>query len=145
MSKNLVLNKDSLIKNEEKYNEKTSSLRQRMIELWVRNGKFENALKETEKLLSKHPENAELRYWTGEAYRMISDNPDTIDLAFLEYSKSLNLDSTFAKAYQGLACLYEIKSDTTAAIENYKKYLNFYPDAPDRRFITNKIDKLSKK
>jgi len=140
----LIKDKDSLIKNEEEYRMRITILRQKMIELWTINGKHENALEESKKLIPDYPENPELRYWTGEAYRMISNNQDTLDLAFKEYYNSLNIDSTYAKSYQGLALMYETKSDTTAAIENYKKYLYFAPNASDKRFILNKIKLLSK-
>jgi predicted Zn-dependent protease len=141
----LVKDEDSLIKNEEEYRMRITTLRQRMIELWILNGKHKNALEESEKLIKDFPENPELRYWTGEAYRMISNNTDTLDLASKKYYEALNIDSTFAKAYLGLALLNESKPDTTATIENYKKYLHHAPDASDKRFILNKIKQFSKK
>lgn len=60
------------------------------------------------------------------------------------YRKALELDSTDAKAHRGLGFLYEREHLAPQAVEEFRKYLELSPTAPDRLQITRHLEAMEK-
>ncbi|MBI3894817.1 MAG: M48 family metalloprotease [Acidobacteria bacterium] len=60
------------------------------------------------------------------------------------YKKALELDSTNAKAHRGLGFLFEEARKDAEAVAEYRRYLEQFPDAPDRERIQRRIDSVEK-
>ncbi|MBN1637725.1 MAG: M48 family metalloprotease [Ignavibacteriales bacterium] len=133
---------DTLIKNKEKYISSTNFLKEKIIELWIRNGKYRDALEDSKKYSEMFPENPEIKYWTGEAIRLSTDNPDSIQIAEDLYLSAISLKFDYAEPNKGIALIYEERNDFEMAIEYYGKYVELAPNSSDRRYILNKIDEL---
>lgn len=127
------------------YQQRTALTRHKIVELWVRAGKYQKALKDAGPVLEENPSAFETRFWLGEAYRKISTNPDTLELARQEFMKVIQYAPDFAKAYRSLGALAEVQRDTTTAVQEYQKYLEFARSPKDKLYIINHIDQLLKK
>ncbi len=66
-----------------------------------------------------------------------------IDAAIPRFEDAIRLRSNFAKPRLLLAECYEKKHDPAKALKYYQEYLKVFPDAPDRKAIEKKIEKLS--
>lgn len=128
---------------EDNYRALTALIRSKVVELWVRAGKYHNALKDSKPILGESPEIIEVRFWRGEAYRQMTENPDTLELARQEFMRAIQLAPNFAEPHRGLAFLAEIRQDVYRAVQEFQKYLDLAPNARDKRFIMNRINELS--
>ena len=68
-----------------------------------------------------------------------------IDAAIPRFEDAIKLRSNFARPRLLLAECYEKKHEPSAAVKYLKEYLKVYPDAPDRKTVEKKIEKLSNK
>lgn len=68
-----------------------------------------------------------------------------VDAAIPRFEDAVRLRPNYGKPRLLLAECYEKKHEPTTALKYYKEYLKVYPDAPDRKTIEKKIDKLSSK
>jgi tetratricopeptide (TPR) repeat protein len=66
-----------------------------------------------------------------------------VDAAIPRFEDAIRLRANFAKPRLLLAACYEKKHEPATALKYYKEYLKVYPDAPDRKSIEKKIEKLS--
>lgn len=130
----------NLVKNKENYLSHTNFLKEKIVELWVRNGKYKDALEDSKIYSEMFSDNPEIKFWTGEAIRLSTENPDSIKIAEELYLSAININSNYAEPYKGLAQIYEKRNNFEMAIEYYGKYVELAPNAADRRFILNKID-----
>lgn len=68
-----------------------------------------------------------------------------IDAAIPRFEDAIRLRANFAKPRLLLAECYEKKHEPATAVKFLKEYLKVYPDAPDRKSVEKKIEKLSNK
>ena len=68
-----------------------------------------------------------------------------IDAAIPRFEDAIKLRSNFARPRLLLAECYEKKHEPSTAVKYLKEYLKVYPDAPDRKAVEKKIEKLSNK
>lgn len=68
-----------------------------------------------------------------------------IDAAIPRFEDAIRLRANFAKPRLLLAECYEKKHEPATAVKYLKEYLKVYPDAPDRKSVEKKIEKLSNK
>lgn len=68
-----------------------------------------------------------------------------IDAAIPRFEDAIKLRANFAKPRLLLAECYEKKHEPSTAVKYLKEYLKVYPDAPDRKAVEKKIEKLSGK
>ena len=68
-----------------------------------------------------------------------------IDAAIPRFEDAIKLRANFAKPRLLLAECYEKKHEPSTAVKYLKEYLKVYPDAPDRKAVEKKIEKLSNK
>lgn len=66
-----------------------------------------------------------------------------IDAAIGRYEDAIRLKPDFGKPRLLLAEIYEKRGDNDTALKYYKEYLQVYPDAPDKKKVEKKIEKLS--
>lgn len=66
-----------------------------------------------------------------------------VDAAIARYEDAIRLRDNFAEPRRLLAECYEKKHNTAKALKYYREYLKVFPDAPDRKKIEKKIEKLS--
>jgi tetratricopeptide (TPR) repeat protein len=66
-----------------------------------------------------------------------------VDAAIGRFEDAIRLRDNFAQPRLLLAECYEKKHNTAKALRYYKEYLKVYPDAPDRKKVEKKIEKLS--
>lgn len=66
-----------------------------------------------------------------------------LDAAIGRYEDAIRLKPDFGKPRLLLAEIYEKRGDTETALKYYREYLQVYPDAPDRKKVEKKIEKLS--
>ena len=70
-------------------------------------------------------------------------NKGDVDAAIARFEDAIRLRDNFAQPRLLLAECYEKKHNTAKALRYYREYLKVFPDAPDRKKIEKKIDKLS--
>lgn len=68
-----------------------------------------------------------------------------IDAAIPRFEDAIRLRANFAKPRLLLAECYQKKHEPATAVKYLKEYLKVYPDAPDRKSVEKKIEKLSNK
>ena len=66
------------------------------------------------------------------------------DAAVSRFEHAIALNPKYAKPRYLLGECYEKKDDKQTAVKYYKEYLQVFPDAPDRKKVEKKIEKLSK-
>jgi Flp pilus assembly protein TadD len=70
-------------------------------------------------------------------------NKGDVDAAIARFEDAIRLRDNFAEPRLLLAECYEKKHQTAKALKYYREYLKVFPDAPDRKKIEKKIEKLS--
>jgi tetratricopeptide (TPR) repeat protein len=68
-----------------------------------------------------------------------------VDAAIPRFEDAARLRPSYGKPRLLLAECYEKKHEPATALKYYKEYLKVYPNAPDRKTIEKKIEKLSGK
>lgn len=66
------------------------------------------------------------------------------DTALFSFLKAVELNKKYADAYFNLGRLYEETKENALACQYYKKYIELYPDAPDKEVVNKKIKILEK-
>jgi len=68
-----------------------------------------------------------------------------VDAAITRFEDAVRLRPNYGRPRLLLAECYEKKHEPATALKYYKEYLKVYPQAPDRKTIEKKIEKLSSK
>jgi tetratricopeptide (TPR) repeat protein len=68
-----------------------------------------------------------------------------VDAAITRFEHAILLRANLGRPRLLLAECYEKKHEPSTALKYYKEYLKVYPDAPDRKAVEKKIEKLSSK
>jgi tetratricopeptide (TPR) repeat protein len=68
-----------------------------------------------------------------------------VDAAVPRFEDAARLRPNYGKPRLLLAECYEKKHEPATALKYYKEYLKVYPNAPDRKAIEKKIEKISNK
>lgn len=136
----------------------------------IRWDRLEHARDNIQWVLEKDPNNAEAHYLAGEIWRLKSEDSNKVkdelnykkwsemskghkkaeleDMwykkALEEYNQAITCNSAYANSYKGLALAYKYKNDKENALVNLNKYLEADPNAPDRRYVNNLIERLKK-
>jgi tetratricopeptide (TPR) repeat protein len=93
----------------------------------------------TEDKSTYDPFHAQQDVEVGEFYLHRGD----IDGAIARFEDAIRLRDNFAQPRLLLAECYEKKHQTAKALKYYREYLKVFPDAPDRKKVEKKIEKLS--
>lgn len=102
-------------------------------------GEFPEAVNEYEIAVKLNPAIPEAQFGLGLSY----DQLGKLDLAKTQYLKSLILnEKVMYESYMYLGLIYEEKEDTTLALVNFNKFLEFAGQTPARELIRSKINNL---
>lgn len=71
-------------------------------------------------------------------------NKGDVDAAIPRFEDAIRLRENFAQPRLLLAECYEKKHNPRKALAYYQEYLKVFPDAPDRKKVEKRIDRLSK-
>ncbi len=104
-------------------------------------GRFLQAQKGFQKVLSLDPENARANFFMGETYRC-QNNPKLFPEAIWLYNRAIALDPTYADPHKGLGNLHYQARQFDQAAAAFERYLQLAPDAPDRGHIRTLIQSL---
>jgi tetratricopeptide (TPR) repeat protein len=98
-------------------------LLQRIVNLFT-NGKFQQALTNSNHLLEKFPNSVILRNISGACNAELMQFDDAID----SYKKALEIKPGYSEAYYNMGIAFKNKGDLDASINSYKKALEIKPD-----------------
>ena len=87
-------------------------------------GKFEEAVKIFNKVISLFPSNIEAYFYRGSSYMALN----MYDMAIEDYSKVIDLDLDHYKAYLNRGITYSEKGELDKAIEDYSKVIDLDSD-----------------
>jgi predicted Zn-dependent protease len=110
-------------------------------ELDLKAGRFESALKGSEKYLATAPGDARGNYLRGEIFRQRNSGND-IDLAVECYLKAISLNASHPESHRALGLIYLKKGQRTEALKYLERYLALNPEGPDRAYIESYIRSL---
>lgn len=116
---------------------------------WLRQETHLRQLKRSEALFDMMLEDginpAEINYFKGELYRLRNDEEEEDAQKALEfYLTALDAEGTPpAEIYRSLGLLYRQQDENVKAADAFRTYLAGNPDADDRLFIENLINRLS--
>jgi len=102
--------------------------------------RFSEAIDAYEHALTLDPKNVSVRVDLGTCYRGIGK----FDKAVEEYRKALKIDSNFPNAHRNLGVvLSNDLHENKQAVQEFQKYIELQPNAPDAAAIKNMIQQLS--
>jgi tetratricopeptide (TPR) repeat protein len=101
--------------------------------------RYSEAIEAYQKALEIDPRNVDVRVDMGTCYR----NTGKPDIALKEYKKALEMNPNHAMGHlnMGIVLAYDI-NDKAQAINEFEKYLQFAPNAPNAGQIRQEIEKL---
>ena len=106
-------------------------------------GRFLQAQKGCQKVLSLDPENARATFLMGETYR-IQNDPQKFAEAIWLYQRAIALDPTYPDPHRGLGTLHYHDRQSAQATAEFQQYLQLAPAAADRVHIQSLIESLQK-
>lgn len=124
------------------YLDQTAPLRAHLVELWVRAGRFDQAVADADRFLAADSARAVLWAWRAEALRRADPTPERLAIAADDARHALALDPAVAVAHRTLGAIAEAQGDAHAARAAYTAYLDARPDAPDRRYVRGRLTAL---
>ena len=124
------------------YAARTSGVRARLVELWVRADQPDRALADADRFLQADSTHAGVWAWRAEAGRALGTD-EARGRAREDAHQALALDTTLAMVHRTLGGLAEDRGDRAGAREAYAAYLAAQPDAPDRRYIRRRLAELA--
>jgi predicted Zn-dependent protease len=112
------------------------------IDLDIQAGRFEQALKASERYLSLQPEDARIHYLKGEIYRQRSHNGMGITRAESCYKRAIDLNGEYAEPHRALGMLYYKSGLPNEAKIHLETSLTLAPDAPENGYIRNYLSRI---
>ncbi|HSH90813.1 MAG TPA: M48 family metallopeptidase [Ramlibacter sp.] len=100
----------------------------------VRRGQFEESLILFGRMLKARPDDAEVLYARGEAYRHRDGEGDLL-LALDDLTRATAFDAAPVDSYRALGYLHRKRSDAGAAHAAFERYLALAPESPDAGII----------
>jgi predicted Zn-dependent protease len=104
-------------------------------------GRFKSARACVKRYLQYDPKSAQAYFMLAEICRE-SQQADDVAAAEEAYRQSLRLDAALAGSYRGLGLIYYKNGRTAEALEQFEYYLELSPDAADRAYIEQYIQRL---
>ena len=106
---------------------------------YIRQGLFEEARNEFEKVIALNPVIPEAQLGLGIAY----DNLGDFEKAERQYEKALLINADIIpEAYFHLGMLYSLKEDTAKVVENYRIFLDLVKQGPQADMAQTYIDSI---
>ncbi len=106
---------------------------------YIRQGRFEEARDEFERVIALNPAIPEAQLGLGIAY----DNLGDFEKAERQYEKTLLINADIIpEAYFHLGMLYSLKEDTAKVVENYRTFLDLVKQGPQADMAQTYIDSI---
>jgi predicted Zn-dependent protease len=126
------------IKNAKVFRKRTAKLVLENATLDLQEGRFQSALKGTDKYLSVWPKSSKAHYFKGKIYRQRGDKGD-LEKAEKNLRKAIALNRSNAKAQKELGLVYFKQGQKSNAIRAFRSYLRLSPKAADREYVKDYI------
>ena len=110
-------------------------------ELDLKGGRFESALRGTEKYLATAPRDPRGSYVRGEIFRQRNTGND-IEQAMDWYRKAIGQDASYPDPYRALGMIHYKRGEKAEARQHLERYLALNPGGPDRAYIEGYIRSL---
>jgi beta-barrel assembly-enhancing protease len=107
-------------------------------------GRFSSAQNGIGRFLLKEPQNASGHYYLGELYRQRDEKEDR-DRALKEYNLAVGYDPSYPEPHKALGLIYYKQGFMEKSGEELERYLFLAPDAGDRGYIEQFIEKINTK
>jgi len=107
----------------------------------TKRGQHEESVALLTRMIGHAPERAEFLFARGEVYRLRGSGNDA-DAALADYQSAVKAGNEPAETYRGLGIIYRQRSDAAAARENFQRYLEVAPQAPDSAMIKSYLEEL---
>jgi predicted Zn-dependent protease len=130
------------IRNEAHFLDRTGAALLVNARLELQAGNFTEALKQLEKYLNHHPQEAHVHYLCGEAFRQRAKIPD-MKKALTCYQEAISLDPDFSGAYQRIGLIHYKAGRKDLAREAFQTCLRLDPNSPDRAYTLSYINRCS--
>lgn len=108
-------------------------------EIYSSSKQFQKCATEYEQAIKLRPKGAELYVKLARCHRQTGN----IDIAENMLNLAATQESGYPEIYKEQGAIFEQRSDITAAVVSYQKYLVLSPNAPDRAAIEERIQKIS--
>ena len=106
--------------------------------LELKAGRFERAIKNTEKYLAVKPKSSRGYFVMGEIYRQMEEE-DSLKQAAKHYRKAVKLRRSYPDAHKGLGLVYLKQGKKKKAKKEFNTYLKLSPKAPDKEYVKQYI------
>jgi predicted Zn-dependent protease len=106
--------------------------------LELKAGRFERAIKGTEKYLAVKPKSSKGYFVMGEIYRQMEEE-DALEQAAKHYRKAVKLKRSYPDAHKGLGLVYLKQGKKKKAKKAFNTYLKLSPKAHDREYVKQYI------
>jgi predicted Zn-dependent protease len=126
------------IVNEKVFRKRTSRLVLENAVLDLQEGRFQSALRGTDKYLSVWPKSSRAYCFRGKVYRQRGENGD-LEKAKKDLRKSISLNRSNAEAMRELGIVYFKQGEKSNASKAFKSYLKLSPKAADREYVKEYI------
>jgi beta-barrel assembly-enhancing protease len=110
-------------------------------ELDLKAGRFESALRGSEKYLATAPGDARGHYMRGEILRYRNTGND-IELATESYREAISMNPLYPESHKALGLIHFKKGQKAEARQYLERYLALNPGCPDRAYIEGYIRSL---
>lgn len=127
--------------NQEAWREKTRPFMLNWLKDETKRGQHEESLALLTRMIAQAPERAEYYYARGEVYRSRAKASD-LDAALVDYQSAVTVGGEPPETYRGLGAIYRQRNQPAAARENFQRYLESAPQAPDSAMIKSYIEEL---
>ncbi|MCA9470985.1 MAG: M48 family metalloprotease [Nitrospirales bacterium] len=104
-------------------------------------GRFISAEAGFKRYLSRQPDDARGHYWLGEVYRQRGDEGDEA-MAVQSLTKAIEVSPVLADPHRSLGIIHMKRQEWSQAENQFHRYLELSPTAPDREFIQSYVEQL---
>jgi predicted Zn-dependent protease len=127
--------------NEETWHAKTAPFMFDWLKDETKRGQHEESIALLTRMIAHAPERSEYFFARGEVYRL-RGSPSDADAALADYQSAVKAGSEPAETYRGLGVIYRQRNQAAAARENFQRYLESAPQAPDSAMIKSYMEEL---
>jgi predicted Zn-dependent protease len=127
--------------NEEAWREKTRPFMLGWLKDETKRGQHEESIALLTRMIAHSPERAEYFFARGEVYRL-RGNANDPDAALADYQAAVSCGGEPPETYRGLGAIYRQRHQAAAAHENFQRYLESAPQAPDAAMIKSYMEEL---
>lgn len=127
--------------NDAEYRRVIAPLRLGWLQDEVKRGQYEESLVLFDRLLGRSKEDAEILYARGEVYRLRGEKQD-LDRSVDDLVRATAAPEAPVDAYRSLGLAEKQRSNASAAVAAFDKYLSLAPDAPDAGMVKAYLSEL---